>query len=193
MIRFALSPDGVVTPDLGNDLPGRGAWAIATRDAVLKAASKKLFARAFKADARLPDELDAERFADRLGVMVENRALAAIGLARKAGEAVVGFDQVKAGLKSNEIAVLISATDAAEDGAEKLRRLARERPAVRAFTVDALSGALGRDGVRHAGLNSGPFAIRFLREVKRLSGMSNATKINLGAAPADVEADFSWA
>ena len=27
LIRFALSPDGVVTPDVAAKLPGRGAWA----------------------------------------------------------------------------------------------------------------------------------------------------------------------
>ena len=31
MIRFVLSPDGQVTPDLAAKLPGRGAWVTASR------------------------------------------------------------------------------------------------------------------------------------------------------------------
>jgi len=189
MIRFALAPDGIVTPDLAQDLPGRGAWVAINREAVLKASKNGLFARAFKSPARLPENLDAEAFTDRLATMLEHRALSAIGLARKAGEVVVGFDQVKAALKANEVAVLISADDAAEDGASKLKRLARSCPSVRAFSVEALSNALGREGVRHAALNKGPFAKRFLREAKRLEGViKTGMEVSTGASKGDFAA-----
>ena len=171
LVRFALSPDGIVTPDLGSELPGRGAWVSATRDAIVKAAGTNQFSRAFKTTAALPDRLDAEAFADYLAGLIEKRALSAIGLARKAGEVVTGFDQVSRSLKDSEIAVLITAADAAEDGAAKLQRLARTGYAVRGFSVDTLSGALGRDGVRHLGLKNGAGAKRFLSEAKRLASI----------------------
>ena len=34
MIRFVIDPDGQVTPDLKERLPGRGLWVTATRDAL---------------------------------------------------------------------------------------------------------------------------------------------------------------
>ncbi len=40
LIRFALSPDGVVTPDVAAKLPGRGAWVRADR-AILEQAVEK--------------------------------------------------------------------------------------------------------------------------------------------------------
>ena len=48
LIRFAVSPDGQVVPDLAEKLPGRGIWVSADRAAVEKAVKKGLFARAAK-------------------------------------------------------------------------------------------------------------------------------------------------
>src|SRR5262245_26125851 len=57
LVRFALSPDGVVTPDVAAKLPGRGAWVRADSAIIEQAAKKGAFARAFKADAKVPDGL----------------------------------------------------------------------------------------------------------------------------------------
>src|SRR5687767_6184725 len=56
MIRFVLGPDGVV-PDLKRKLPGRGIWVTATKSAVTDAVARKVFARGFKRDVRVPPEL----------------------------------------------------------------------------------------------------------------------------------------
>jgi len=50
-----LSPDGVVTPDVAAKLPGRGAWVRADRAIIDQAGKKGAFARAFKAQAQVPD------------------------------------------------------------------------------------------------------------------------------------------
>ena len=41
LIRFVVSPDGVLTPDLKRKLPGRGVWVTATRAAVEEAAARR--------------------------------------------------------------------------------------------------------------------------------------------------------
>ena len=43
LIRFALSPDGVVVPDLAARLPGRGVWLTADRGLAERAVKKRLF------------------------------------------------------------------------------------------------------------------------------------------------------
>lgn len=164
LVRFALSPDGVVTPDLSAKLPGRGAWVEASRAAIEKAAARGLFARAFRREARAPEGL-----ADLVEAGLEKRALSAIGLARRAGAAAVGFDQAAAAARAGAVCV-ISAADAADGGAEKLARAARAGRIVRAFSVASLSAALGKDGVRHIALSKGQPADRFLEEATRLSG-----------------------
>lgn len=170
LVRFVLSPDGVVVPDLASKLPGRGAWVRATRAAVVAAVSKGAFSRAFKKPARLADGATPEVLAGAVEKGLEERALSALGLARRAGKVVVGFEQTKAALKDGDAAVLLTASDAGADGAEKLRRLAAGRPLVAAFTAQAQGEALGRENVTHAALISGAEATRFLREAERLAG-----------------------
>jgi predicted RNA-binding protein YlxR (DUF448 family) len=56
LLRVALSPDGVVTPDLAARLPGRGAWISADRALIDKAVEKRLFNRAFEKPVEAPDD-----------------------------------------------------------------------------------------------------------------------------------------
>jgi len=167
-VRFVASPDGEVAPDFSGKLPGRGAWVGASRAAVDAAAAKGAFARAFRKGVRAPDDL-----ADRVEAGLAKAALSALGLARRAGEAVAGFEKVRAALKSGDVAALVSAADAGEDGRTRLARLARDAALVDVFAGSELSAALGRDGLVHVAVKRGPAAARFLREARRLEGFRN--------------------
>ena len=48
LLRFVLSPEDQVTPDIKRKLPGRGVWVTADRPTVEQAARKGAFARGFK-------------------------------------------------------------------------------------------------------------------------------------------------
>lgn len=171
-----LDPTGFVTPDLAGKLPGRGAWVKASREAIVAAAARGLIARALKAEARLPEGVTPEGFALVVERLLEQRALDALGLARRAGGAVVGFEKARSALKGGAVAVLVTARDASADGAAKLARMAASAPVVDVFTSAALSQALGRERVMHVALSAGPEAARFLRETARLSGFRGVSK-----------------
>lgn len=180
-----------MAPDFSGKLPGRGAWVSASRAAVEKARTKGAFSRALKKGVGAPDDL-----ADRVEAGLARAALSALGLARKAGDATLGFEKVRAALKARDIAVLVSASDASEDGKAKLARLAQKTgkgaegsdqggaALVDLFAGSELSAALGRDGVVHVALRRGPAAARFLREARRLEGFRDGV-VSMGeAAPA---------
>ncbi len=57
LIRFVVGPDGEAVPDLKRKLPGRGVWVTATQDALGDAIKRKVFARGFKREVRLPADL----------------------------------------------------------------------------------------------------------------------------------------
>lgn len=162
MIRFALSPDGTVVPDLSGKLPGRGAWVDASRSAVALAIKRRAFARGFKTEVTVPDDL-----AESIDSGLTKAALCALGLSRRTGDGVVGFEKVRAGLKASKFSVLIAASDGAPDGRKKLAGLAGVLPIISAFTSAQLSAALGRDAV-HAAIKRGVSAERFLRAAYRL-------------------------
>jgi len=48
LLRFVVSPDGVIVPDIARRLPGRGLWLTARRDIVAAAVGKRLFGRVAK-------------------------------------------------------------------------------------------------------------------------------------------------
>jgi hypothetical protein len=169
LIRFALSPEGVVAPDLAEKLGGRGAWVSADRAALERAIAKGLFARAFKTPAKAPDDLIAS-----VERGLRRRALDALGLARRTGDAVLGFVLVKRAFAEGKVRVLLTASDAADDGRLKLARLAEGCFQCGAFTSAELSAAFGKEGVRHAAIKDGAAARRFVREATRFEGFRSA-------------------
>src|SRR6266487_3282651 len=52
LIRFVVSPEGAVIPDLKRKLPGRGLWVSGSRATVAEAGRRNQFRRGFKRDIR---------------------------------------------------------------------------------------------------------------------------------------------
>jgi len=168
LIRFVLAPTGEIVPDLKERLPGRGVWVTADHAVVAEATKCNVFARALKAQAKVPPGLAAQ--VDRL--LVE-AALGALALANKAGEVVFGTAKIEEAIAKAKVAALIHASDAAEDGCRKLdgrfRAVARgETPApIRLFSADELGLASGKTNVIHAALIQGGAAAKFLASASR--------------------------
>ena len=57
LVRFVVGPDGTVVADVGGRLPGRGLWLSAERGAVEAACRRRAFARAARAQVRVPADL----------------------------------------------------------------------------------------------------------------------------------------
>ncbi|HTX47905.1 MAG TPA: RNA-binding protein [Caulobacteraceae bacterium] len=169
LLRFVAGPDGVVTPDLARKLPGRGLWVAASRQAVETATRKGLFARAAKAKLVAPADL-----ADQVERLMRQRLLAALGLARKAGDLTFGYERVLAAVASGRVAWLVEAVDGSEEGRRKLLAQARKAdPAPRLlalFDSAELSLALGAGNVIHTAFLAGRAAERWTLDVERLSG-----------------------
>lgn len=166
LLRFVVDPDGFIVPDVRMNLPGRGIWITCSRDAVELAIKKGLFARSAKRKVKVKDNLISE-----VEMLLTRRCLELLGLSRKSGDLVVGFAKVEKLLRSGKAAILIAGHDGAEDGRNKLKKLAGSLPLVEYFSIDDLSRSLGRDNVVHAALaNKKGLATKFLAETKRLSG-----------------------
>ena len=167
MIRFVVGPEDRLVPDVAGKLPGRGIWVVAKSAALEQAIAKRLFTRA----ARKPVVVDADlpALVDRL---IERQCLDMIGMAKRAGLAVAGFDKVEALLRKTAVGVLLEASDGAMDGREKLRRLAPGAAIVSLFPAAILAGTMGREGiVVHAAIARGKLAKRFVAASDRLAAL----------------------
>ncbi len=171
LIRFVLSPDGTVVPDIRAKLPGRGAWVIGRASTVAEAVRRKAFARAFKAEVKASPELPA-----LIDALLEKDALQALSLANKAGLVVAGMTKVESLLAKRPVAAVIHAADGSQDGRRKLEAAIRGRlgeaageiPRVQIFASGQLDLALGRTNVIHAALAVGSASQGFVSRSQRL-------------------------
>jgi len=168
LIRFVLGPNGEAVPDLKSKLPGRGIWITATRLALGEAIKRKVFARGFKREVRLPADL-----ADRTEQLMERAVLDALAMAGKAGLVAPGFAKTAAALANDEVLALLHATEAAPDGKRKLDGAAQRRSAGASIVIEFLNSAqldlaLNRTNVVHAALLAGPASETFLARCRRL-------------------------
>jgi predicted RNA-binding protein YlxR (DUF448 family) len=167
LIRFVVSPQGEVVPDLKRKLPGRGLWVSASHRAVAEAARRNQFSKGFKRDLRVAPTLAADTEALLVRGVTE-----ALAMAAKAGQVVSGFSKVQGALEQRQAVALIHASDGAADGIRKLDAILRQNagindespgfPVVTALTSEQLDLALGRSNVIHAALLAGPASKTFL-------------------------------
>ncbi len=173
-MRFVVGPDGVIVPDISERLPGRGLWLSASRDIIGEACAKNVFAKAARGQVSVPDDLS-----DRVEQLLRQRCLEIIGLARRAGQMVGGYEKVRSYFKTETAGVLIAANDGAEDGRSKISALAPEIPLFDCFTGGELGAAIGRDRLVHAIIAEGGFANSLLVEANKLVGLQKSSDPNM--------------
>lgn len=165
LIRFVVGPDGIVVPDLEANLPGRGLWLSAKRDVVNTACAKRLFAKAARSKAEAPENL-----ADQLEGLLVDRCIGLLGMARRAGSVVSGFEKVRAFLQNDKAGLLLAAREGAIGGRRKVRNLAPDLKVWDRLDGFELAQALGREAVIHVAVARGPLADRLATECRRLEG-----------------------
>lgn len=172
LLRFVVSPEGLIVLDIKQSLPGRGIWVSCSREDVELAQKKGLFARSAKQKVDVPDTLS-----NIIEKVLADKCLSMLGLSRKSGLLKTGFAKVEASLKAGKAAVLISAYDSATDGRQKLQRQARSLPLIEMFSIAELSQALGQENSVHVSMVRAGLTDKFLVEVSRLSGFRNFNNV----------------
>ncbi len=166
MIRFVVGPDGAAIADVGGKLPGRGMWVTASKDALQTAIKKKAFSRSAKTQVSVPDDL-----LDQTEQLLARRLVNLISLARKAGQAVTGFEKVKGLLETDRARLLIQASDGSERGKSKLHSPPGKDVFIGCLTAQELGLAFGRESVIHGALTAGGLSKQVKAEGIRLKGV----------------------
>ena len=127
---------------------------------------------------------------ERIEGLLVSRMQSHLGLARRSGALVLGFDTVVQALASKrKPALLVEASDGAPDGRRKVLAAARAQgldlSILDGLAAAELSVALGRENVIHAALFPGPLAERLMLDAKRLEGFRVRTMTE-GAGPIPV-------
>ncbi|KQN78134.1 hypothetical protein ASE94_14140 [Devosia sp. Leaf64] len=165
-------------PDTDAKAEGRGVWITLSHASVEEAVRKKAFARSLKEQVTVPVDL-----ADLTRLRLEQRFSSALAMARKAGQFTSGGMKVKSAIEGGQLIALLSATDGAADGKNKmlgaLRALNHARregsaagkqvPHFELLSSTQLGLALGLENVIHAALMTGAAAQSALEKANRLA------------------------
>lgn len=165
LIRFVVGPDGMVVPDVLGRLPGRGIYVAADPAMIDKAAAKGLFSRAARQPVKAPDGLSA-----LIESQLLQRVIDFLSMARKAGEAVTGYEKVKEWLVKGQATVLLQASDGSERGKTKLHPPEGEGRWITCLSSGEMGLAFGRERAIHAALAAGGLDRRVVEEAARLAG-----------------------
>jgi predicted RNA-binding protein YlxR (DUF448 family) len=178
LIRFVVGPDEVLVPDTDARAEGRGVWISLGETFVAEAVKKKAFAKSLKTNVTLADDLPA-----LTRLRLEQRYIAALQMAKKAGQLLTGAMKVKAALETGEAIALLTATDAADEGRKKMRATltasskaaqdqgfeGADRPHFELLDSAQLGLALGIESVIHAAPTQGAAGETVVKRAERLA------------------------
>lgn len=170
LIRFVVGPDRLLVADFAGRLPGRGMWLSASGDVIEAALAKGALVRAFARAARGPVTLPQD-FLATLEAALVRRIGELLGLARRAGQAVAGYEKAREWVRNGAARLVLEASDGS--AAERERLLAGAAvPVLSPLPAEALGRMFRRDRVVHVAVSPGKLADMLCIEAGRLDGLS---------------------
>ncbi len=154
LLRFILLKDGTVLPDFNKKLDGRGFYLSNSKKLLSELSVKtnplnKILHTKTIMSADLPQIVEK---------ILHKRGLDALNLARKAGDLVLGFEKVKDVIAKGKAAFVIEATDAGDDGRQKVAVMARDLETFILYDVASLSAALNRENTVYLAVKKSPMS-----------------------------------
>ena len=148
LIRFVISPDGSLAPDLAEKLPGRGAYLLPKPEYIRESFKKNKFAKHIEFKKKLSlEEVDA--FIALVGNLLQRRFVEQISLARRQGSAIAGAGKLK---ENNSLIGLLISNDASVREARQLESVTGPNWIMRDIPAETLGEAFGRNSIAYVGL-----------------------------------------
>jgi len=200
MFRFVVGPGRALIPDLAGKLPGRGIWLSASRDVIEGAdatrpkgisrngidpvgASRgakgrelvRAIARAARGSVQVPSDLPGV-----LEAALIRRIGDLIGLARRSGQAVAGFEKARDWMRSHPVGLVLQASDGSQSERARFRSaVANTVPVLTPLTGAELGRVMGHETVVHVALGAGRLAGSIAIEAGRLAGIRPASPLQV--------------
>ena len=157
----------------------------ASRDVLETARDKGGLARAFARAARAPVSVPPD-LPGLLEAALVRRIGELIGLTRRAGQAVAGYEKAREWLRSGRARLILEASDGSvAEHARFLSGNAGKVPVVLPLPAEALGRMFGRDRVVHVAIAPGRLAERLHIEADRLAGLRGQQMSGAGLPDGD--------
>lgn len=139
----------------------------ARRDVLENARARNAFARAARAPVSIPaglTQMVEEGLARRVGEL--------LGLARRAGQAVCGFQRAREWLGQGRAGMVIQASDGSQEERARFLSGVRDIPVAAPLSAQQLGAVFGRDHAVHVVIAPGRLAEALQVETERLAGIA---------------------
>lgn len=200
MFRFVVGPGRELIPDLAGKLPGRGIWLSASRDVIEGAEGMRpkgvrpngtppggtprggkgrelvrAIARAAHGPVQVPQDLPGV-----LETALIRRIGDLIGLARRSGQAVAGFEKARDWMRTHPVGLVLQAADGSEAERTRFRSAVPDAiPVLAPLTGAELGRVMGHETVVHVALGPGRLAAAIAIEAARLAGIRPASTVQV--------------
>ncbi len=141
-------------------------WLSARADVIETACARGAFAKAARGPIAPPQDLAGAVF-----VGLSRRIGDLLGLARRAGQAVAGYETAREWVRTGRAALVLQASDGSAKERQRLLSGAGGLTVLAPLPATALGAVFGREHVVHVAVSGGRLAAALTTETERLSGL----------------------
>jgi ribosomal protein L7Ae-like RNA K-turn-binding protein len=141
-------------------------WVSSKKSSLDRALSKNLFSVVSKKPVLINNNLSKQ-----IEDSILKKLLNLISLARKANQAIAGFEKVKGSLETDRAVLLIQASDGSPREKSRLRPPIGDGTLINCLKMQELGLAFGRESVIHAAIMRGGLHKEITLEALRLGGI----------------------
>ena len=153
LLRFVLLHDGTVLPDFGKKLDGHGFYISNSKKLIEGLTVKNPLNKILHTKTVIGEDLP-----QTVEQILRKKGLDAVNLARKAGDLVLGLEKVKEVITKGKAAFVIEASDAGDDGRQKIATMAKDIEHYTLYDVATLSTALNRENTVYLAVKNSPIS-----------------------------------
>lgn len=157
LLRFALSPEHVVTPDYNRKLPGRGVWVgLAQLDKL----TVGHFRRGFKDNAATL----SNNWQESLIGQIDRQISGTLSLLNRKGDIIRGFEAVMSHLRDGRpTGAYVTSADNTSDSRQKIIARLDDVPVFSMTEKNGLDQALGQENMTHVIVKPGDLCLNLVQ------------------------------
>ena len=165
MIRFIISDNNFLTPDLYNNFKGEEFFVKSTKEE-LKNFSENV-------DEKYTKLFNKNNIVEVIENIILKHIIGIIGLARKAKKVVIGFDEIKIQLKKNKIYLLLQAESFSQKREKQINLPVYQKCKLNCLTKEELGIAFGKKNISNVGFLKSSFINPLVSDTYLLQSLRN--------------------
>ena len=160
MIRFVLTSSNILTLDLYHEFDGKEFYVIASK--------KELENLALHYNEKCGKTFQKENIVSKIDNILSKRIISLIGLARKAGKVIIGYEKIQRSLSFNKIELLLQTKDGSKNRKEDLLLPKSQKSRIDCLNRQELGVPFGKDSVANVGFLKSGFTNPLIFDTSRL-------------------------